>query len=298
MEDQNTDLELKEIEQEYKREIAIVKARPIVHKIVIGLWIIFDVFLLGIFIFMIASYLSYWQFSDRASTANLVKNLLTISESVDNRSASSLYVSEPIIIKSGDSYDFSAWITNDNTDWYAQFDYHFSSNVGDSQTKHGYIFPGESKPFITLGQEFDGQPNNPEFIVSDIEWTRLDAHLVGDLEKWYSQHNNFVFNDVMQGSVLLNGKSVASSSFTIQNNTPYGYWSAPFILLLQRNGVVVGINQFSVAGFESGESRQIQVNWFDNAVFSGDLLIIPDIDYLDEAVYMPAIAQTEVDIRD
>ncbi len=298
MEEINFNQDLREVEQEYKREVAIIKARPIIYKLLIFLWMLFDVVLLGLFISFVVGYLAVGQFSDRTSTANTIKNLFTIHSSAQDLSAKSLLIGNTTAVNSIDSYDFTASISNPNTDWYADFDYAFAGSAGSTHVSHGFIFPGENRQLITLQQKFDVEPRNFELVVTNLKWTRLDAHMVGDLNEWYSQHNDFIFSDVSHGTIRVGSKNVTSSNITVKNNSPYGYWSAPFTLLLERNGAIVGVNQFSIAGFEAGETRQITINWFDSAPSSGDLHVTPSIDYLDSEIYMPAQAEPGTDIRD
>ncbi|MFH1611498.1 MAG: hypothetical protein ABIA83_02770 [Patescibacteria group bacterium] len=298
MEDLNTETNFQEAQKEFKREVAINTARPIIYKVAIALFIIFDVVLVGLLIFVTVGYLVLGQFNDRTSTAELVQNLSSIHLSAQSKSASSLLIEDVSVVSAGDAYDFVVELRNQNTDWFAKFDYVFSSSAGETEVYHGFILPQETRSFISLSQEFSSQPHSVEFVVSNLQWSRIDGHEISDVKAWYLQHSNFVVSDATHGTIKVGNKNVVSSTFTIQNNTPFSYWSAPFILLLKRNGVVVGINQFSVAGFENNETRSIQVNWFGDAPSSGDLVILPAIDYLDNDVYMSASSSTEVDIRD
>ncbi|MBT3230628.1 hypothetical protein HN358_02495 [Candidatus Uhrbacteria bacterium] len=301
MGDQNTggtSAELQHIEKEYKREVAITEARPLLHKIFFILWVVFDVALVGLLILVTVGYLISGQWKDRASTAGLVQNLSSIHSAAESQSASSIFVGETVVIGSGDGYDFYVELENSNEDWYASFDYAFEFGSEKTSQHHGFILPGESRVFVALNEEFEGGASGAEMIVSDIEWQRVDAHSVDDYSQWYADHIDFQIVDSEHGTVKVGSENIVRSSFTIKNNTPYSYWSAPFVLILERNGTPVGVNQISIAGFETGETREIDINWFDNTPSSGDLVIQPAIDYLDDDVYMQESVEAQVDVRD
>jgi len=294
----NPSEELHQVEKEYKREVAITEARPLLYKIVFILWILFDVALVGLLILVTVSYLLFGQWNDRTSTAGLISNLSSIHSAAQSNSASSLFVGDTTVLSSGDGYDFYVELENPNSDWYANFEYSFVSSAGETDTYHGFVFPGETRILIVLNEEFDSSPSRAEMSVSSISWQRMDAHTIDDISLWYEDHSDFEISDALHGTVDVAGTKVVRSSFTVKNNTPYGYWSAPFILTLERNGIPVGVNQVSIAGFESGETREVDINWFDDTPSSGDLIIQPSIDYLDKDVYMEATSDTEIDVRD
>ncbi len=301
MGDQNTtgsSAELQQIEKEFKREVAITQARPLLHRILFVLWIVFDVALVGLLILVTVGYLVAGQWSDRSDTAGLVSNLSSIHSAALSNTASSLFVGDAIVMSSGDGYDFYVEIENPNEDWYASFDYSFMTSSEETDTHHGFVFPGEARILIALNEEFESAPSRVDIDVSDIYWERMDAHSVEDIVEWYEDHSDFEISDASHSTVEVAGTDVVRSSFTIKNNTPYAYWSAPFILILERNGIPVAVNQVSIAGFEVGETREVVVNWFDDTPASGDLIIQPGIDYLDDDVYMSATSEAELDVRD
>lgn len=300
MSKQNTDTssELGQIEKEYKREVAITEARPLVYRIMYGLWLVFDIALVGLLVVVVFSYLISGQWSDRQDTALMANNLLSIHSAVESNAASAIFVGEAIALRSGDGYDFHVELENPNDDWYASFEYVFETSEGSTKVYHGFIFPGETRTFVALNEEFDSLPSQVEMTVDEIQWRRMDAHSIDDLEDWYSTHSDFEISDALHSTVEVAGTSVVRSSFTVTNDSPYGYWTAPFILVLERNGVPVGVNQVSIAGFEAGETREVDLNWFDNTPSSGTLVIHPWIDFLDEDVYMSPSGEVEVDVRD
>lgn len=298
MEDFTKQAGFEQADKEFRREVAISQARPLIYKVAMILWIIFDIALVGLLLYVIVGYLVYGQFADRRSIAELTQDLALIHANVEGRSAGSLLIEDSFVIGSEGSYDFVAELTNPNEDWFAEFSYSFVGGSGETGSHLGFIFPGETKYFIALNEDIEGSMRGAEIEVTNLKWTRLDGHLVEDLDAWYQEHSNFILSDVSHETIEINDKQVVRSSFTLKNNSPYQYWSAPFTLVLERNGVPIGVNQVSLAGLDVGETRTVSVNWFDNTPASGDLIIEPSINFLDEGIYMPARSEAEVDVRD
>lgn len=298
MEDLTKQAGFEQASKEFRREVAIVQARPLIYKIAIILWIAFDIVLIGLLLYVVLGYLVYGQFSDRRLTAELAQNLSLIHSNVEERSAKSLLIDDSYTIGSEGSYDFVAELTNPNDDWFAEISYSFVGSSGESTAQSGFIFPGETKYLIALNQDIESSMRSVELEVLSINWTRMDAHTIPDRSQWYEEHNNFSLSNISHGTIEVSGKQVVRSTFTITNSSPYQYWSAPFTLVLERNGVPIGVNQVSFAGLDVGETRTVSVNWFDNTPSSGDLIIEPSINFLDDNIYMTPQSEAEVDVRD
>src|SRR3989339_238115 len=246
MEDLTKQAGFEQANKEFHREVAIAQARPLIYKVAIILWILFDLVLIGLLVFVVVGYLVCGQFSDRRSTADL--------------------------------------------------SYSFAGASGETSQLSGFIFPGETKYLIALNEDIEGSMRGAEINVSNLKWTRMDGHLIENRTAWYQEHSNFSITGIAHGIVEVGGKQIVRSTFTVTNSSPYQYWSAPFILVLKRNGVPIGVNQVSLAGLEVGETRTVNVNWFDNTPSSGDLIIESSINFLDENAYMLARSETEVDV--
>lgn len=301
MEDQqnmNATSELQQIEKEFRREVAITQARPVINRAVSILWLAIDVGLVGLLFVITVGYLVSGQWKDRSSAAGLVANLSSIHFAAQERAAQALFVGESIVLGSQNGYDFVAQVQNPNEDWFAQFDYVFADGTQESDKHTGFLFPGETRHFIALNEPLSSVSSEVEMIISDLTWQRLDAHLVDDVDTWYIRHHDFTFSNIEHSTVQVGDRRVVRSSFTVKNESPYGYWSAPFLLILERNGMPVGVHQVSIAGFEIGEARDVSVNWFDETPASGDLIIEPMINYLDDDVYMSLTPDATLDTRD
>ncbi|MFH1631414.1 MAG: hypothetical protein ABIA47_00095 [bacterium] len=299
MAEQNINPEMHKIESEYRREVAIVKARPILHQVGFIAWTVLDVILVLLFIVYIASYLVAGSFSERAEVASIADNIGIMHDVVTGRSAEALSVGNVDVFSLGDeNYDFYVELENPNADWYAEFDYYFEYGEETSDRLQGFIMPGERKPFVALRQPFATRPSNAELVVDEFEWSRVDAHAVEDVDWWVEEHMNFEVAGEDYSEIKIDGEDIGRSSFSVTNATPYSYWSPVFIVVLERNNNVIGVNQATVAGFESGETRDVTVNWFGDSPSSAEVVVLPNINFFDEDAYMAPPGESGSDIRD
>ncbi len=282
-------LELEKINREYKREVTMVETQPKLRRLGLFMWLAIDVILIAVFIGYIGYYLTWGKVLERRQVSGMAENITSTHALSLARSAKPLSIDNTRVFSTEDSYyDFYAEVTNPNENWYALFNYYFVSSYGESQSGAGFIMPSETRPIVIFHQKYDRRPTNPELIITNVQWKRVDPRQVGDIASWLAEHNNFEISDVTyESDIQLGTKTIARSSFTIKNNTPYSYWTPEFFVILGRVGSPVAVNVVSVAGLEAGESRKVDINWFGSVPAAGNVTVIPKINFFDEEVYMP-----------
>lgn len=291
--------ELVGVERAYKRDVAVTTARPIFKIIGFFVWALFDIGLLTLFLFVVVGYLVFGQFTDRKQAALIYNNIISASNTIASHSASNLLVSDVYVFSLGEGeYDYVATVQNNNSDWYAQYTYSFVTSEGSTQSTHGFALPGDSRPIMSLRQSIGDRDARIE--LTDIVWKRVDAHEIDDTEAWLDDHNDFTISEARHEKNLEVGEmKIARSSFNVQNNTSNNFWSAEFLVLLTRNGELVGVNKVTIPGFEVGETRSVAVNWFGSTVSSAEVEIYSNINFFDDRVYMDQLTNdNKVDIRD
>jgi len=292
--------ESRQVERDYKREVALTTGVPMAKKIALVVWVIFDVGLIVLFLFVVVGYLVVGQFTDRAEVSSMANNIASVRVFAVENSASSLLIGDTSVISLGDGeYDFVSTLQNSNEDWYAEVDYYFSSGSESTEVMHGFIMPLQLTLVVALRQSIDSI-SGAEVVIDDLVWHRVDPHAVSDIDSWLQDHNSFtILNAEYTKDVEIDNTNIPRTSFTVTNNSSYNYWSAVFYVVLDRNGSIVGVNQATVPGFEVGDTREVNVNWFGEAVSSADVSIYPYINYFDEDVYMDQpSAGTDIDRRD
>lgn len=292
--------ELRQVERDYKREVALTTGVPMAKKIALVVWTIFDIALIFLFLFVVVGYLVLGQFTDRAEVSSMANNISSVRLFSVENSASSLLIGDTSVIPLGSGkFDFVSTVQNSNEDWYAEFDYYFSSGSQSTEVIHGYVMPLQLTPVVALRQSVDSIAG-AEVVIDDLVWHRVDPHTVSDIDIWLKDHNSFtISNAEYTKDIEIDNTDIPRTSFTVTNDSAYNYWSAVFYVVLDRNGSIVGVNQVTVPGFEVGETRQVNVNWFGEIVSSADVSIYPYINYFDEDVYMDQpSAETDIDRRD
>lgn len=288
----SSQVEFQDIEKEYQRKVTIVEAIPRLKKYGLLAWTILDVALLAIFFGYMAWYLIAGSFMERNELSRLAQNFSGIREISMARSAADPVVGNVSIFQNGeDVYDFYNTVSNPNDDWYATMRYYYRTNQGDVGPFEWFLLPGETRPIARVYRSESGRPGSVEFVLDHVDWKRVDAGVVDDVEDWLQNRDDFQVTDVVH-EVGENGVS-AVSRFTIKNGTPYSYWAPNFLLIVEQGGRAVGVNYVTLPGFESGETRTVSVNWFGSAPASGTLRIVPEINYFDEDVYMPPSSERE-----
>jgi hypothetical protein len=186
---------------------------------------------------------------------------------------------------SSDSYDFVSEITNNNTTWYAQnVTYHFESGSFVSKTKSTTIMPGQTKYIMALGQTGDFPLNTASLVVDKVTWKK-QANFDALYDKMYLfEVENPVFESSQQ-SGLSGEVPVSRVSFAVRNASAYNYGDMTVSVLLYRASSLVGVNEISVARFDSGETKDLSYAIYGSTPGASRVEVIPDVDILNPASF-------------
>lgn len=292
--------ELLQVERQYKREALIVESQPILKRVGLLIWLTVDVILIALFVLSLVLYLVTGARNDRHLISSIAEDIGVMHEVSSARSASPLSLEGETVISLGDGeYDFYAEVENPNARWYATFTYQFTSSQGDTEWYEGSVMPLERRPVFVIREPFSTRPSGAQLELDNVVWHRVDAGEVQDIDLWLQERNAFDVQDASYTFDLeLDGEEIPRTSFSITNNTPFSYWDPQFVLLIERAGRVAGLNVVTLSNFASGETREVDVNWFGAVPSSGTVRVVPNINYFDSSVYMSSQVQGETDIRD
>ena len=268
------DQEQKEFERFYKTSLLWIKLRPILKRVSIGLFLVTDTLLL---LFFVWSFLDFgvWDFyTDRAQVGAIVEGSTDLHEISEERAATGITAGEVgVLALTDDRADFYAIVSNPNTDWYVSFEYAFSYSGGETEAVQGFLLPGEEeKTLVALGVPVEGTVRTAEIVLSNVGYER-------EVE-------------------LVNGTTIARSTFTIVNKGAYAFWEPSFVVVLRRNSNVVGVTSVVIPRLDAGESREIAVNWFGISPSANETEIEPTIDIFDPSVFMPLEGEAMEDVRE
>ena len=296
------DQEQKEFERFYKTSLLWIKLRPILKRVSIGLFLVTDTLLL---LFFVWSFLDFgvWDFyTDRAQVGAIVEGSTDLHEISEERAATGITAGEVgVLAHTDDRADFYAIVSNPNTDWYVSFEYAFSYSGGETEAVQGFLLPGEEeKTLVALGVPVEGTVRTAEIVLSNVEWARVNYHAIADYTTWQADRLDFEYEEVgyEREVELVNGTTIARSTFTIVNKGAYAFWEPSFVVVLRRNSNVVGVTSVVIPRLDAGESREIAVNWFGISPSANETEIEPTIDIFDPSVFMPLEGEAMEDVRE
>lgn len=198
----------------------------------------------------------------------------------------------PLVIDSFDAldgregrYDFIAKFSNPNENFIGR-EVTFQLIAGSKiiAEKTTYIFSKEKKYVGFFGVETGGTA--PILKISKINWQR-----VSNFAPFAANHLDFAITDVKftpAAQAGIRGQlPISNLNFTIKNNTAYNYWHVGLYLVLQGGTKPAAANYTTVDEFKSGESRKIEMRWYEQLAPVGGEEILPEVDILNPDSFMP-----------
>ncbi len=181
--------------------------------------------------------------------------------------------------------DAVAMVRNPNAGFSATFTYQFLGEGATPPEQHGFLLPGEEKPLITLGIPVQTAFRSARLEIRDLKWERLDAHAIPDYAAYRAARLGLSAEDVVFTPAPHPGDT-SRVSFTAKNASAYSFWNARFIVLLYRGQSVAAVNAIELSQLRSGESRPASVTWFENVPSVTKTMIIPEVNILDQSVFI------------
>lgn len=182
-------------------------------------------------------------------------------------------------------YDFVAKVINPNPQWVASkvlFQLVSGSQVIAEKTS--FIYPNETKYIMIFGQEVSG--NSPMLKIADVDWSRYRQ-----FEEFADPRLKFTTSDIefksARESGIVGDLPVSTLDFKITNNSAYSYWQVGVQMVLLSSQKVVGANYISLDQFLSGETRDIEMRWYEPLSSVNQFEILPEVDILSADSYMP-----------
>jgi hypothetical protein len=187
--------------------------------------------------------------------------------------------------------DMAVDIDNPNELWWADFTYRFNVSGAQTTQKNGFIMPASKSVITELGYKPTARGgSSAQFVVESVRWHRLDPKQVDGLryKDFENQRFNVSFENLTFKSDLVIGtQSVGRTSFDIVDRGAYGFWSVDLVIRLYRSTTVVAINKINIQKLLPGETRHVDVDWFDKLPSVTRTEIIPVVNFLDPASYLP-----------
>jgi len=194
------------------------------------------------------------------------------------------------IFKVEERFDLAIKLKNPNDKFLANFDYCFLQGGIEIKCAQGFILPSEEKYILALGQEINNDQGEVTFKIKNLFWQRINSHQIANWNDFSNQHLNFAFADInfstLTDSGLMEKVSLNTLEFTIKNLSPYSYYEVPLDIMLYSGSELVGVHQYLVNEFLTGESRNLKITWPGNLALVNRTEIKPRINIIEDSLYI------------
>ncbi|MCX6798430.1 MAG: hypothetical protein NTX66_04455 [Candidatus Falkowbacteria bacterium] len=196
-----------------------------------------------------------------------------------------LLISAPQIFDNHGSYDLTLKMKNPNDKFMAHFDYCFWQAGEEKICQAGFIFPGEDKYLLALGQKLSSTAD-VSFRLKNLSWQRINTHIYPDWANFYKTHTDFVATNIKFNETEGLGGDLNNLEFTLSNYTPYNFWAVPFDILIFNGNDLISVNTYTAKEFLSQEAKTIKLNWGNRLGNSKSITIVPNLDIVASDIYI------------
>lgn len=188
-----------------------------------------------------------------------------------------------LVFNDGANYDLAVKVSNPNPKHYVTFQFCFTT-VSDQVCQDAFVMPSEEKYLTIINQPLKDVATGVSFKPAIIRWHFLNAHTIPDWSAYKAERENFNISSPQFTSYGGNNYL----EFTVTNNSAYGYYEVPLIIMLQNYSGLSAISRYNLINFKSGASQNVRLLWESGL---GDTVsIYPDINLVDPTVFMPYTA--------
>ncbi len=187
--------------------------------------------------------------------------------------------------------DLLTEITNPNKEWWAEFEYQFSFGDEATPLRKAYVLPGGQRYLTEVGWKSPtgGGTTPPEFVVKNLAWHRVDPAKVERDYDAFAANRLQLRTDAptYSNEATVGTQKVGQTTFTLQNNSAYGFWSVDLTTVLLRGGSPVAVTEMNQRLLKPGEKRPISFAWFEPLTGITNTIVQANVNILDPAVFLP-----------
>ena len=191
----------------------------------------------------------------------------------------------------GGKFDFAVKIKNVNNRHWGEIEYYFLAGDEEVGKASGFIFPGEEKYLLALGQELKLRPMNAQFKIKKLNWYRINAREIPDWVEFSDNRlKDIIVSDVKFLPSYKSGLSEKISlnhlEFNVFNHTAYNYWSIDFNILLFRGSNIISVNRYKLKEVLSDQDRQVGISWPGPLGLIDKVEVIPEVNIMADDIYI------------
>ncbi|MFA6215944.1 MAG: hypothetical protein WC768_05235 [Patescibacteria group bacterium] len=264
----------------------------VTHKIQLKKWLVIFLIVLSVFLYGYSIYKAVMILVVEEKNYRSDLNSLT-SKAIDypyfhdlNQPKAIEIISFDAILGREGKSDFVVKVQNPNEKWLAaKVSYQLLSGNLVVEEKSDFIYPGEEKYLAFFGQAVAAS-DNPTIKIAKVDWFRVNNFTEVSQPKL-----KFTVTDTQFKSALESGihgeLPVSILTFKIANDSAYGYWQVGVYMILLNGERVVGANYLDLDQFKSGETRNLDIRWYEPIAAVSQVIVLPAVNIFDPAVFMP-----------
>jgi hypothetical protein len=240
-------------------------------------------------------YSGYGLVLDIADAQNQLNQLANLAQWQLNPAVTAAQAPRPLsfsnaqIIVTQGKYDLIGTVVNPNQNFAARFTYRFTGGSFASEPSSEFILPGEQKLVAQLGIASPTRPSNGTLEITGTSWERIDRHVYPDWSTFATEHLNLPVSDILYTpSIELtpNNPPIGKTSFTITNNTGYGYYGIRTFVVMYRGAAIVAAGFTTFDSLRPNQSAAGEVTWYEDYGAVTSIKVFPEIDILNSASYI------------
>ena len=167
-------------------------------------------------------------------------------------------------------------------------EYDFSAGGSDTTMRRSFILPGETKTLVEVGATIPGGVADARLKIVSRSFYRIDRHAIPDYDAWSKSRLSIVaLNPVFTPSDPSASVPASVTSFTLVNQTAYSYYDVDLVVSVYRGDSLQDVNTLRLDSLKAGESRPVQLYWYQNLQGITRIEVQPSINIFDPGVYQP-----------
>lgn len=288
----------KDTEKRYKRDVWWLENKSNLGKAGVLAVIVVEVVLGLIGLWAFVDYFVFDYVEENRLVETFFVGADNLSSVVQAQVPLDLIVDDARVVSAQGEYDVIALVENPNEGHVAQLSYRLVYGDRSSEQRQVIVLQGTETPLVEFGIE-QPRPTSPRVVVDDVEWWRIDPHMIPDPIAWRDARLNLAFEDLRHDSDLLIGDEIVSrTTAQLSNKTGFGYYDVDLYVVLKRGGSTIGVNRTVLSNITPREERQFQLDWFGGSPSAQSVELYPVVNLFDDTVYLPENAETDTDRRD
>lgn len=173
--------------------------------------------------------------------------------------------------------DVAAAVRNPNHYWLAVFNYRFSGLADEGYQRQGFVLPGEEKYLF----DSDSVNNAADLEITDLRWEKImdfdrlkeERFMLAIKQEQFTRSNSDADPSIL--------------SFEITNQSAFSYWQVEIQTFLNSGGNLVSINSVVLEKLKAGETRKVDLYWYNRLPQITGVEIVPTVNFLADQNIIP-----------